>query len=305
MEKNKNLFFITISNLDVDIKSVLYTLLLDDSEQLCVATESHASGKLHHHIYMKSIYKFTFVELRQHLNVLIDETTAVDIQGCKSSRNTLKYITKEDFYPLIHNINKSQLSFGYQATDWANSITHYDPHHPFILSHPQYYKYLAEVYQSVKSKKQSLDLLKNYYTDLPLPQWKQEVYNWWIDWVENGWHHKKPQLYLHGPANTGKTYFINQLIAQNTVYEPTPNTVFAYEDYNNENVIFTDEFCFKSYDLNVWKKATAGESFKLQKKGLKSMTIEIKKPYIMVSNYPPINSPGIQERLLIISVKLD
>ena len=80
-------------------------------------------------------------------------------------------------------------------------------------------------------------------------QWHLSVLDWWNDWTVNGFKHKKKQLYLWGPSNSGKTTFINNLLArcingvdetdehayESQVFTPIPNEKrFAWQEFDSK-----------------------------------------------------------------------
>lgn len=163
--------------------------------------------------------------------------------------------------------------------------------------------------------------IENYFENQD--NWHKKVVDWFNDWVINGYRHKKKQLYLWGPSNTGKSTFINTLIelslkisAQETIeninedefdlnYEdqimrPTPNDkCFAWQSYNEKqhNLVVIEEFHVSEYCVADMKKLLAGETFVANVKNGRSRKIKLQMPMVLISNFdPPSESSSIEYR---------
>jgi len=222
------------------------------------------------------------------------------------------------------------LSFYYLAIQWARNTSQFEYSDPFVLNHPQYFRLLEYVHKSVRGKmfaRQSQDLRPYYFVSCcdPDQNWHISILQWWNDWVFNGWTHKKPQLYLYGPSNTGKTTFVHKLLAQcmnspqincsdeymyeQHIFQPLPNEPkYAFQDYDAElhKIIKIDEFDIREYKISDMKKLLAGESLRVNSKNQSGRVITHQKPVIMISNFEPPNDlissqyRGFLERLFVV-----
>jgi hypothetical protein len=68
-----------------------------------------------------------------------------NIEPCKSPRNAIKYVTKEDPNPILKNINSDECSFHKKMMDWIKANPEYDLYDPFISARPNYYKLITMV----------------------------------------------------------------------------------------------------------------------------------------------------------------
>jgi hypothetical protein len=130
--------------------------------------------------------------------------------------------------------------------------------------------------------------------------WKTKCLDWWNDWIKNGWIHKKKQLYLWGPQNSGEKTFMKSLFNKAILFLPKENSNFPYADFDERKhqVIFMDN---ESHNMNLWKKIAAGEEFRVQIKGQRGRVAIAKMPMVMISNNPPpYDIPGFKERCEII-----
>ena len=292
-------------------------------------------------------------------------STLVQVKFIQNERSYIKCITKEDHEPIVKGVPDDMLSFYYKCMTWAKNSDTYKLDDPFVLNHPNYYKLLRELHSSIvenRSMRNKKVLRPVYDVQLepsnqtrhsePYPiftmqnsvvltfqtnhtysitnynqfkQWHLSVIEWWNDWAVNGYSHKKKQLYLWGPSNSGKTTFVNRLLArcindleetdehayECQIYTPIPNEKrFAWQEFDSKiyNVVFIDEFDLNEYNVSDLKKALAGESFVANRKGISPKKILVQMPTILVSNLsPPSNNgpdaykyQGVLERLNIV-----
>lgn len=338
-KKYSRLFAVTVSFTSIDKKNV-FNLLKEFCCRLLVSQEPHFNNEPHHHIYMRTIEKYKIKEIRTIVNSVyekpqIDEDdnetdyviNGVLVQTVRNEQNYLKYITKYDVSPIFTGINENNLSFYYSTIKWAAKTDNFEYSSPHVLNYPQYYKLLERVHVNVQKEKnlENVQILRPYYNVLnidSLKSWQGEVIGWWNDWIINGYRHKKPQLFLWGGSNTGKTTFIFNLIKtcinkyeddsydiENQIFRPTPNEKkFAWQEFdkNLHNLVIIDEFDISEYNLTDIKKVLSGECLVANRKGQTSIKIKMEMPMIFISNLPPPSNDlstqvqGFRERLKII-----
>lgn len=352
LQKNNNLrhasrklskmFFITVRHTKID-KNHVFLSLEEYCLKLLVSEEDHfLQGDIHHHIYMRTDEKFRLNDIRQLIYTVYDiiplddrsqnedglEVNDVYVATCRNEMNALKYVTKSDSSPIYKGINVNMFSFYHQSINWAKSTDKYKATDPHVLSHPQYYNLLKEVVDDTHSAKLEVNKPKllSYTINLSrLVKWQIEVVDWWNEWINEPYQHKRKQLYLHGPSNVGKTTFIRNLLKncmafnepvediddllEDYIFCPTPNEPkYAYEDYQPDvhQICLIDEFDIKEYRPCDLKKFLAGESLKCNRKNLKAVKVKHCKPVIMISNLSPpsesdnVNYTGIITRLRIV-----
>lgn len=325
-------FAVTVKHVSLS-KQIVFELLTDLCESLVVSEEGHntRANSLHHHVYMKTRQEHKISDIRRIIYTIYhdneyasrEQEERVYVATVRKMKHYLKYITKEDTSPLFFGINDHDLSFAYKAIKWAENTDEYKASDPFVLSHPNYYKLLEQVHAAVKSESNACTIqplrvyehLRNEHEHQEL--WKLQVIDWWNDWVRNGWHHKKKQLYLHGPPNTGKTYFIDHLLQRTIgdsfnmqVFTPAPSEhKFAWADFepNVHNVLKIDEFNLNEFNVNELKKAMEGQEFTINRKFQKSKRVHLRMPMIFISNLRPPSSDmlnssksGFAERVIVV-----
>lgn len=342
-KKFSRLFAITVSFTTVE-KCYVFGLLEEFCCRILVSQETHFNSEPHHHIYMRTNVKYKIKEIRAIVNSVYDKPqteeeeddendyviNGVLVQTVRNEQNYLKYITKYDINPVFSGINENDLSFYYNSIKWATSTENFEYSHSHVLNYPQYYKLLERVHENVqKSKKKSLvQILRPFFCVLNLESkdsWQDEVIGWWNDWIINGYRHKKPQLFLWGGSNTGKTTFIFNLVKscvnieeneneenvqfEEQIFRPTPNEKkYAWQDFdtNLHNIVIVDEFDISEYNITDLKKVLSGECLVANRKGGSSKKIRLAMPMIFISNLPPPTNDlstqiqGFRERLKIV-----
>lgn len=313
-----------------DEETDVFDALNQFCNEIVISEEKHKNGDTHHHLYLRTINDFTRFEIKKIISHLynlnpvleINEDTgdiAAYINDCiyvatvRNVNNYLKYITKEDPDPKYKGFEiEKKFSFYFRAVNWAKEVDEFDITDPFVLSHPNYYKLLKEVKSKTiqKQSKKNLKRLKPVSMNVD-KNWKKQVVEWWNDWVNNGWEHKKSQLYLWGPPGVGKTHFINDLLRksisdpgdeedayENQIFFPTPcdrNFGWQQFDPNKHNLMMIDEFDIKEYNLSALKKILAGETLVANCKGNEPINIRLRMPSILISNFkPPDNTTSVE-----------
>ena len=118
---------------------------------------------------------------------------------------------------------------------------------------------------------------------------------------------KQPQLYLWGPPNTGKTYWLKRLLDFSFAFEPpsnAPKFAFADLDFNLHKFIYFNEFQPKTWLSSAMPmlQLLANETFRFNVKHETSRsTGDHKYPVIMVTNHPPpYDNEPFMERIFVV-----
>ena len=86
---------------------------------------------------------------------------------------------------------------------------------PFITQHRNSFRFLEELHVEVRNSLIKVIPHKPYIVKKRFNNWRDQVVDWYNDWIENGFVHKKKQLFLHGKQDTGKTSFVAFLMSKN------------------------------------------------------------------------------------------
>lgn len=305
--KPSKLFFIT-----VDVPAV-YTGIRRDFlynfsgvESYCIGLEKHKNAKVslsyHLHAYLKFIEGKFVGDLADELHAIFDGLT-VNVQCCRSERNVLKYITKED-KDALHNVSVDKLNFYYRLHFWARNTLTFRYDDPFVVEHKHIYHFLEKAFYDCK-RECSLNL-KCYLGEV-YGGWGGEVISWWNNFLTSEKKFKKQQLYLWGLSNVGKSTLVEKVIGDKFMrygFEVGDGR-FAFtglrEDYHRFMI-------FEEFDWNEWKgysrylkRLLEGRRFSADMKGSVAREIMwVNKPIIIVSNGMEIDDQAILNRLKIV-----
>ena len=227
------------------------------------------------------------------------------IFGVRSIEDTVAYITGEDKQPLHTGINPDQFSFFYRIMRWAQHTPKFCVLDPFVCEHLSMMRYVEAVWTAVNKERVykraanvRLSSIRMSKEGSSFGDWRDQCVEWWNKWAEEPWYHKKPQLYLHGPSNSGKTTFVLNVllrgIPQECIFMPVVRSKYAWSEYDERvhRVVLVD--CFELgnvRDQAAWRMAMAGESFpcsvradRLTMRAAGTKTVQIKAPMLFVSN---------------------
>lgn len=302
MSKASQNFFITFPQCDIG-REFFFEGFKPLCDQLIVCQEKHQDGNFHLHIFMKTIEKYVFEEIQDIILAGVGELIGYHLEACRSPRNSIKYCTKEDENALLHGIELSHCHLYYQACKWVDRTARYRYDDPFVVARPQYYRFLEELFNQRKGRMVSTSLdpttgLINHKAD-----WANIVCSWYTDWMVNGWVHKKRQMYLWGPSNTGKSQLIFNLIGDGMhVFQPEKRSNFAWADFDEDvhKVVLINEFEQGDFNIAEWKLIVEGSSTRINVKGKKGRLIKCCIPFIIISNSAPLEVAGFKERLQIV-----
>lgn len=119
-----------------------------------------------------------------------------------------------NFKLIIFSKSVKILRFYYKIYHWSQRTSKFSYADPFVLNARRDHNLVNLAYQDFKVERFRLKSLKPLVVLKRFNNWRDEVIDWYNDWVNNGYSHKKKQLYLFGESNTGKTYFINEIIGK-------------------------------------------------------------------------------------------
>jgi hypothetical protein len=140
--------------------------------------------------------------------------------------------------------------------------------------------------------------------------WRDECVIWFNNWVTKPYQYKRKQLYLYGPASTGKSTFIQRvLFAQygGQVFKAnSSDEKYCWENFNQKthNLVTIDEFSYKDHNINTLKLVLAGEDFICPIKYQDAQLKFVQCPVVIISNHPPpvFNEP-FMERIQVIDTE--
>lgn len=306
-------FFVTL-HLSIPVYDQIRQDFVESFQDLityCCAVERSQSS-LHVSNHLHCFLEFSEPILINDLRVFIESTfkdfyTTLDLQACRSKRNILKYITKEDNEPYF-NCSASKLNFYYQVHNWARNTKYFCFDDPFVVQHKNQYNYLSKVFKSIKQRAvgQSFSGFKYVY-DVNLG-WPYEAAMVWNDMLHKHGIKKRKVLYLWGSSNTGKTSLIERFIGYENlrfVFYPGVGKFFL-QDYNPliHKVIVFEEFNIQFYPSSMLKRLLEGRSYAYPVKCSSDINIVHKGPIVFISNFFDINDDALLNRLVVINAEI-
>ena len=189
----------------------------------------------------------------------------------------------------------------YRIEQWAKSNVNkeFDKKDPFLktvpVSHAILRQYLADKKYEQSKKCLLLPCLLGPFND-----WRDEVIEWWNDWVFNGYYRKKKQLFLYSRhPNTGKSTFVEQVLFRDAdpenclspqtkmIPSNTGSERFAWEkaDPARNLVIYIKEFDINKFRPNSLKLILEGGEFRPERKRAEARDelYSLKMPAILIS----------------------
>ncbi|RWS00676.1 uncharacterized protein B4U79_16834 [Dinothrombium tinctorium] len=154
---------------------------------------------------------------------------------------------------------------------------------PFVMGHWNMWRFLEAVHSEAASKNYTPKHLPAY-TNPGYDGWPAAVLAWWNGWSLDGWHHKKPQLFLCGPPNTGKSTFIMKLVHGLKVFYPCSGS-FAFTGLDDTyDLILIEEYKKDDFPRNVLIRLLEGLEISFNQKYLPAKKLCWRKPICLVTN---------------------
>lgn len=179
----------------------------DNLETFCVGIEKHKTTDNYHlHMYLKFYNDCDCLFVRNYLDWF---EGSINIEPCRSARNWLKYVTKEDSEAYF-NFSVDQLLFYCRLHFWARKTESFRYSDPFVVEHLQKAKFLQEFHNEVRMRMVRGQKVFHRMERINLG-WPMEVALWWNRVISSDGDYKKT-LYLHGIGGVGKSYLIERLV---------------------------------------------------------------------------------------------
>lgn len=233
---NSKQLFLTYPQCNL-IKEDAYDFLLNkfNPEMLCVAHELHANGDNHLHVYMKLNQP---VETRdQHFADLevIDSKWHGNYQGCRSSKNVLKYCTKKEDYIANFDVGVKTESAAIRKLVSAKIVNEGIPLTQLVKDFPELIFGYKKLKGDIEEYKRDVDDAR---ADLP-----RFIPNPWGFILDTQIQAKKRHYWIYSlEPNKGKTTKIAKPLEQNhRVYVKTGD--YTYWSFKgDEQAIILDEY---------------------------------------------------------------
>jgi hypothetical protein len=149
---------------------------------------------------------------RVRVKVDYDKITSRNIQ------DSIKYVTRKDCECLYHNVTTEQFSTYWRViNEYCIYNKEWKEDHPFIFEIKlKGQHHVSAAYRLWKEYMRSNTVLRPHrpITNIAFTSWQAEVVTWYNNFVGTPYHDKKPQLYLWGESDCGKSRFIKYLFSE-------------------------------------------------------------------------------------------
>lgn len=301
------IFFLTVNVKPVETGTICKRFVLDLFFGLisyCISVErSNNENYVYHiHAFLKFEERLYIGELNEYLRSCMESD--FDLQACRSERNCLKYVSKEDV-DCLTNVRPSLLSFNYRLHDYCRNFKEFSVNHYFVVEHWNKYKFIERYHLEYYEKKDQ----QRYGEILLMPvgdafdNWTLEICNWWNNFIATPFYYKKLHMFVYGPPGTGKSSFVRRLInylPSNYIFQPSYGQ-FGFQSFNSRyKCVLIDEFNEKLFDMYLLNMFLEGQLFSTPVKCSVNKRIQCKVPVIILSNFE-LQNVATKERVLQVS----
>ncbi len=306
-------------------KSVI-KIFLDFSGTSIKGMFTPALYKIINEIFLASVGKEMILSDQDIANITDTERRPeIMIEKVKCKKLAIVWATHEFSPRFTSNFDPtSEFSESNRIYNWAktNQNEKFSIEMPFVQSSRWSHTRLKDYLIEFKNKNRKLHVLKKVSIG-PFDDWRDLVINWWNNWIESGWFHKRQQLFLLSKPNCGKTTFIRDVLFRNGQKDEIPTEAilipersgcrsnisnFAWQKSNPyyNVVVFCDEFDTRCYNIDLLKIILQGDYFTVPKKNVASADdICLRIPMIFASNHKILENHhnlGLRERFLVIEI---
>lgn len=289
-------------------------------EWAVIVQETHQDGNPHLHIALRLKKKANFKDPRVFDHV---GEKHGNYQGINSVQKTLAYIRKFDKTPLEIGSPPQPKEAKERISDGiALRLLKKEKLEVIIEDHPGFVMMNLKKLQDF----QNYALIQTMKTTIPewkIPRWIPMALNpdpntkILLNWCEKNIRipypraHRKPQLYIWGKTEMGKTRF-TQLVTTNlrVYYYPDEDWFDSYDDDAYDIVVMNEARLTPKHDISTLLQFVEGCHMSLKRRGTCPIIKKKNLPMIFCSNYPPedlmkdhVQREAFNSRLLIVNVK--
>ncbi|CAF1095329.1 unnamed protein product [Brachionus calyciflorus] len=297
-------------------KQIVYDKLESRFEQLIVADSKEIiTGFVCHLIFLKVMpnsngkCKEQPYIIKEYLREVYGNDCYIEMYGVKNVKDSIANVTRDDTNPVFKHVDSNNFSWYSQAIHFISKNKKIDHLDPFVVRNWSKTNVLEKMLAEHEERQFVMVEWKVIVQKRRYGNWRDQIIDWFNNWILTGISYKKKQLYLYGLSDTGKSTFIRDLFRhyykpQRQVFIPTPFCEkHAWSGFkpNKQNIVICDEFNFEKYSVDEWKLVVAGELVSNDiKYQVEKHVFQINVPMIFISNYSCIHAAGVRERLLIV-----
>lgn len=248
-------------------------------------------------MYLETKEKMRLLEVKDMFKRLIKKV--VNVQTCKNIGNTIKYITKEDKYPIVFNVDLDKLHIHWKQNNTVelNEFLRIDNYHYNCIP-VNYRKDLVNKHNAcwtAENSRRDQELAMDYYD----PGLAAKL-------VELSQEKSKRGIYVWGPPGTFKTSSV-MAVASVPFFTFNPTSNFPFQGYNGEKDIVWHEFRALDFEKHqvVVQRLTDGYSAPVEMKHGNNQRLRLKGTFFVTSNDSPPVDEAFRRRFHILDVNGD
>lgn len=295
--KRSHVFAVTLNNVDWKKDALFNYLVLGLEITRFACGEEHYHKPLdsltgepsdepegrHHHILLETKESFFLTEIRELMVVFIgDDEHSIDVQCCRSVRNWLVYLSKDDYCPFLHNVRVSELSLFARSKHHAKTTYRYPRRiardDGFIIAAGQNSRFVIGV---IEEHIAELRRRRDHSRTRIEPNRRCDITNDVLSTLQH--------LYLEGPPGYGKTELIDFCIQGQRVWKCGEPSQFMFGTLTEEfNVILFEDFDIEKYKpyMSTILSLMDSKPVTISKKYEDDKTLVIRAQFIFTSNFP-------------------
>ncbi|CAF1036290.1 unnamed protein product [Brachionus calyciflorus] len=270
-------------------RSSVFSMLESLSVKLLVAQEKHCiENSIHFHIYSRTENQLSVEDIISMVERELNLNCQIYFSECRSTRNCIRYATKEDFDCMFKNIDSKDFHLNYHIYYWALENEKFSILDGFVQKNFFFADYIESKHAEFRSTLRSVPFYK-INVKKQFGNWRDLVIRWYNSFISKGII--KP-LYLYGDSNVGKTQFIFSIfgcIAQNWFIPAKCNRDYAFSEWDSSkyNIVYIDHVNFDDFRQEDFKQIISGKMFSIKRKFMSSKFCVISSPIILVGNDEP------------------
>jgi hypothetical protein len=309
------LFYVSVDQVDQleNNKEEVFNELTTICDSLMVADTSANDNVSYQHRLFVRLKKLAQVEkfckkIKSIYNFQNVEDIFVETFGHSS---IVKKVCAYDTNPLYKQLDSDEFSTVFKLHKWVTGNDEFSRVDTFFPTHKISVDYAQEYHRAYWESKFHLKPLRKLIQIKKFNSWQDEVVEWYNDWIDvsNSGPTSKKQLYIHGEANTGKSYFIMYYLLadyESQIFTPCPtDKIFCYSHWNERkyNILVADEFDLDQYNIGLWKRIISGQVVSISVKKQPARQVLFNIPMIFISTSEPDmeNNLGLRSRLCVVN----
>jgi len=307
-------FELTLSNCALD-KLHVYLSLKDLCNGIVVCQEEHSpceslqvesEHKIHFHCYLQLQNKETIETLRPHVSLCLgggeNYEGSIHLSSLRNKNHWIKYITKEDIYPLYENVDTSLFAFSYKMSNYIRKNKQFDPLHHFIRQNVNYTRIIEAAHQKYWEKQLTIEQIQKRKTQPNLN----------VSWVAAAYKAlcEGKHLFISGSTGLGKSQLIKwhcetKWKYQGVVFLPCTTSGFEFSEMSHNTCcavaddISSDYFIVHRQSL---LRLLDGGLLSINPKCSSIKSFVCESQFIFCSNYEDLldNDPALLRRITVI-----